>query len=148
MQSDTLHPKAFFKDFFRRDLPLPNAGYCFVAMPFKKDFDGVYSTIKKTLETAELGFHCYRADEDLSSGPVMGNVLQELRAAEIVIVNLTGGNANVLYELGIAHTVKDAKSVVLISQDKPSFDVSPYYYCSYTVDDLQLLRRNLEEAVK
>ena len=148
MQFDTLHPKAFFKDFFQRDLPLPNAGYCFVAMPFREDFNGIYSAMKEALEADELGFHCYRADEDLSSGHVMGKVLQELRDAEVVIVDLTGGNANVFYELGIAHTVKDAKSVVLISQDKPPFDVSPYYYCPYTVDDLQLLRKNLEKAVK
>ena len=78
----------------------------------------------------------------------MGNVLQELKDAEVVIADVTGGNANVFYELGIAHTVKDAKSVVLISQDKPPFDVGPYHYCPYTVDDLQLLQRKLEEAVK
>jgi hypothetical protein len=148
MQSDTLHPKAFFKDFFRRDLPLPNAGYCFVAMPFKNKFVGVWSAIQETLESRELGFHCYRADEDQRGGLVMGKVLQELKDAEVVIADVTGGNANVFYELGIAHTVKDAKSVVLISQDKPPFDVGPYHYCQYTVDDLQLLRRKLKEAVK
>ena len=54
MQSDTLHPKAFFKDFFRSDLPLPNAGYCFVAMPFKKDFNGVYSAMKEPWRAPNL----------------------------------------------------------------------------------------------
>ena len=148
MQSSTLHPKAFFKDFFRRDPPLPKAGFCFVAMPFKTDFCSVYSAMKEVLESAELGFQCCRADEDLSGGLVMVKVLQELKDAEVIIADITGGNANVFYELGIAHTVKDAKSVVLVSQDKPPFDVAPYHYCPYTVDNLELLKRMLEGAVK
>lgn len=148
MQSSTLHPKLFFKDFFRTHPPLPKAGFCFVAMPFKTDLAPVYSAIKEALGAAELGFRCYRADEDASGGIVMTNVLQELMDAEVVIADLTGGNANVFYELGIAHTIKDAKSVVLITQDKPPFDVAPYQYCPYTMDNLPVFKRRLGEAVK
>lgn len=143
-----MHPKTFFKAFFKQDPPLPNAGYCFVAMPFAKDFNAVYTAIKDVLESEELGFRCYRADKEARSGFVMEDVLRELKDAEVVIADLTECNANVFYELGVAHTVKDKESVVLISQDKVPFDVRSYRYWKYKPDSLQLLKKRLVSAVK
>lgn len=150
-----MHPKTFFKDFFKKDPPLVNAGYIFVAMPFAKEFDPVYDAIEDALERVResdkdvLGFQCYRADKELGGGIIMEEMLQKLKDAEIVIADLTGPNANVFYELGIAHMIKESKSVLLISQDDQLlFDVRSYRHFPYTIDDLQHLQQRLINAVK
>ncbi len=152
-----MHPRDFFKDFFKKAPPLVNAGYIFLVMPFAKEFDVVHNAIKTALESErendeeELGFHCYRANEEPRSGIIMEKVLQQLREAEVVIADLTGSNANVFYELGIAHMAKDAKYVVLISQDdwvRVPFDVRSYSYFKYTLDNLSLLQQYLIKTVK
>jgi len=143
-----MHPKIFFKSFFQPDLPLPMAGNCFVAMPFAEGFNIVYSSIKEAMESDELGFRCHRADEEFAGGYVMETVLRQLQEAEIVIADLTGRNANVFYELGIAHTVKDARCIVLISQDEIPFDVRAYRCHKYDPSKLKSLEQHLMASVK
>jgi hypothetical protein len=140
-----MHPKDYFEIKNRR---LSNAGRCFVAMPFAPEFSKVYSAVKQALGVDDLGFTCVRADELLGGGDIMEAVLREMERAEIIIADLTGGNANVFYELGIAHTVKDQKSVLLISQttDKLPFDVNIYQCIKY--DRLEVLAKKLTETIK
>ena len=87
---------------------------CFMLMPFSDRFDGIYGEVKKRLLAAD--YACNRADELFGSVPIMGNILKEILRAHFVIADLTGQNANVFYELGIAHSFKDAHNIVLISQ--------------------------------
>jgi hypothetical protein len=72
-------------------------------MPFA--LNDVYETIKRAVTGGEVCFHCTRADEFLHGGRVMSDILDAIARAEIVLANQTGLNANVMYELGIAHTV-------------------------------------------
>jgi len=144
-----MYPKEFFNI---KNLQLSNAGYCFVAMPFKRKFHAVYAAIKKILEGDELGFTCYRADELRGGGNIMTDVLRELQKAEIVIVDITDLNANVFYELGIAHSVKDPKLVLLLSQtpDDIPFDVKISRCIEYQLEDdgLEILAKTLSETIK
>jgi hypothetical protein len=118
-----MHPS----DFFEHALTV-KGGQCFVVMPFARKFDEVYTAIKSALEVPELDFICHRADKVVRGGEVMTDVLHDLAEAELVIVDLTGKNANVFYELGIAHTVRCAESVLLITQSMKHvpFDVQHY----------------------
>ncbi len=88
----------------------PDVGECCVLMPhaLKK----VYATIKRAITGGEVCFHCTRVDEFLRGGRVMSDILDAIARAEIVLADLTGANANVMYELGIAHTVKDPRKVI------------------------------------
>src|SRR5882762_138917 len=142
-----MHPKTFFKH-----QHFVNAGHCFVIMPFADEFEAVYSAIKAALRIDELRFACHRADEVAGGGLVMTDVLRYLAMAEIVIADLTTKNANVFYELGIAHTVKDDGSVLLITQnieDVP-FDVRSNRCIPYAPgpDGLRSLQDELIQAVK
>lgn len=144
-----MHPKDYLEIKNRR---LSNAGHCFVAMPFAAKYNAVYSAIKKALKVKKLGFTCFWAKELRGGGDIMEDVLREMERAEIIIADLTGRNANVFYELGIAHTVKDQKSVLLISQatQKLPFDVHNYRCIKYKPGDdgLKVLTKELTETVK
>jgi hypothetical protein len=112
----------------------------FVLMPFKAKLEKVYSNHIKQLGD-ELGLSIRRADEIYSPRPFMEKVWDGICAAQLIIADCTEKNANVFYEIGIAHTV--GKKVVLITRsdkDIPSdikhFDYIPYIYDPEGVETL------------
>ena len=112
---------------------------CFFLMPFNGDFDIIYGSIKKKLN--DEGFVCNRADEIAGSTPILSKILNEICKSQYVIVDLTNSNPNVYYELGIAHTFKEARNVLLIKQKsyKVPFDISHLTYIEYEPTNMLLL---------
>ncbi len=86
----------------------------FVMMPFAPKLKPVYEDhIKRPLES-ELQLRVGRANDFFGSEPVMKDVWSAIHAARVLIADCTGHNANVFYELGLAHAI--GKSTILISQ--------------------------------
>ncbi|MEW8333788.1 MAG: hypothetical protein AB2601_18225 [Candidatus Thiodiazotropha sp.] len=143
-----MYPKTFFED----PTILPNVGACFVAMPFAENFDVVYQAIKQALEGPTLRLSCTRTDELLGGGHIIEDILRGIGESEIIVVDVSGQNPNVFYELGIAHMVKSVEQVILISQDIDSvpFDLRAFRHILYktTEDGLSKLRISLEDAVR
>lgn len=107
----------------------------FVVMPVsatktctEEEWTGIFKTIfKPTIET--LGFDCERATP--SSGSLIKSILEQLKAAHLVLADLTDRNPNVFYELGVRHSLR--RGTILISQrdeDVPS-DLRGYWYVKY-----------------
>jgi hypothetical protein len=88
---------------------------CFVIMPFHEPFNEYYEVIIKSA-VCEAGLIPQRADEILGPGAFMEDVVNGIRSSNIIIAELTGRNANVFYELGLAHGL--AKPVIMITQNK------------------------------
>ena len=97
-------------------------------MPFKKEYDYIYGTLKESLQNN--GYIVNRADEIAGSKSIMNKILTEILRAQYIVVDLTGYNPNVFYELGISHSFKDAKNILLIRQkdEKIPFDISHLTY--------------------
>lgn len=72
----------------------------------------VYEHILKPI-FEELGLAGYRADLDETPGSITERLISNLIQAELVIVDLTGMNPNVFYELGVAHSF--GKRIVVIA---------------------------------
>jgi hypothetical protein len=87
----------------------------FVLMPFTNDFTKIYQTfIKPTVERPEFNLVCKRADDIKSNRAIIQDIWKSLCESRLVIADLTGLNPNVMYELGVAHTL--GKETVLIYQ--------------------------------
>lgn len=87
----------------------------FVLMPFTEELTEIYQTfVKPVVESAEFDLVCRRADDVKSNRAIIQDIWKSLCEARFVIADLTGFNANVLYELGIAHTL--GKETILIYQ--------------------------------
>jgi hypothetical protein len=50
----------------------------------------------------------------------MRNIWKSICEARLVVADLTGGNANVFYELGIAHTVGKETILIAARGDAPT----------------------------
>lgn len=127
----------------------PKLRDCFVIMPFHSEFDDVYRLgIRPGIEDAE--HRCRRADDIYSSGPVMERVWHYLVSSWIVVADVTSRNANVLYELGIAHSL--GREVILLTQRKEDipFDLRAHRRLTYDASPpgLERLRRELTAAIR
>ena len=134
MDNYIIYPKQF------RNAKIPvERNRCFILMPFDKIFDLVYGTIKYVLQ--DNGYICNRADEICGSKPIMNKILTEILKSQYIIADLTNLNPNVFYELGIAHTFKDAQNILLIKQKgfKCPFDITHLTYIEYDISNLKFL---------
>ncbi len=117
-------------------------------MPFNPKFDFTYGEIKRYL--FENGYMCSRADEIFGSVPIMSNVLGGILKAHFIIADLTDQNANVFYELGIAHSFKDPHNIILLSQsikDIP-FDIRHLNTIIYNEDNVKHLTASILKTIK
>ena len=134
MDNYTIYPKQL-----RKQIIPVEKNRCFFLMPFSKEFNIIYGTIKLALNDAE--FICNRADEILGSTPIITKILTEIMKSQYIIVDITNSNPNVFYELGIAHSLKDARNVLLLKQKnyKVPFDISHLTYTEYDPHNLKYL---------
>lgn len=97
---------------------------CFIVMPFgNPDLQVVYEDFVRPVIEEQCALACERGDDVFGSNVVMDDIRSSIATADIVVADLTGKNANVFYEVGIAHTV--GKPVLLMAQsiDDVPFDL-------------------------
>ncbi|MFX0194575.1 MAG: hypothetical protein ACFFCW_00510 [Candidatus Hodarchaeota archaeon] len=97
-------------------------GTCFVMMPFREPFNLYYETIFKPAITA-ANLNPTRADDLFRPSAIVSDLWQMIQKAKALLAELTLKNANVFYELGLAHAI--GKPVVLIAEteDDIPFDL-------------------------
>ncbi|MGB7435777.1 MAG: hypothetical protein WBR26_11805 [Candidatus Acidiferrum sp.] len=108
---------------------------CFVMMPFAPPLGGYYTTVYEPA-IKKAGIMPVRADADIfGTGKIIDQIWSGINAARVLVVELTGRNPNVLYELGLAHALK--KPVVLVSSNEGDvpFDVRHVRVIYYDVMD-------------
>lgn len=95
---------------------------CFVIMQFteQRHLNRFYHEKLEPL-LRKLGYICERCDIQPPNKLIEHRIIESIYEASLVVADLTNMRPNVLYELGIAHTVP--KKTVLISQDRLPFDL-------------------------
>jgi hypothetical protein len=93
---------------------------CFIIMPFGGDFDEYYKEIYKPAVLSS-GLKPLRADDLYRPSTIISDIWEMINSSKIMLADLSELNANVMYELGLAHAV--AKPVILISD---SIDTIPF----------------------
>lgn len=100
-------------------------------MPFTESLNDVYDfLIKEALVKA--GYQVTRADDIKSQSNILEDIVKGIIESDLIVADLTDSNANVYYELGIAHALQ--KKVVLITQeiDELPFDLRSYRVIGYS----------------
>jgi hypothetical protein len=95
----------------------------FIVMPFGPDWaDEIHSVVRESCESQ--GIIATRGDDLFRPTDILDDIWTGLVGADLVIADITGRNPNVMYELGMAHTV--AKPVLILSQsaDDIPFDLT------------------------
>jgi hypothetical protein len=114
-----------------------------VMMPFSAEFTDVYTALQAAVD--KVSMRCSRVDEIWDDAVISQDIVTLIGTARVVLFDLTGKNANVFYEAGIAHTL--GKDVVLIAQHESDvpFDIRHIRYIKYLPNEQGL--RELTEKV-
>lgn len=102
----------------------------FVIMPFADEFFESYEMIKAHFEE---DFEFSHAGEEDNQQNILADIIPPIYNADVVLADLTGLNANVMYELGIAHSFN--KKTIVITRDemgKLPFDLKQYRAKGYS----------------
>lgn len=114
----------------------------FVIIPYEDKFNVLYDLlIVKAVEKAsellslsgQQALYAKRASDDIGTTSGWLSVLEHLYTAQVVLGVLTDQNANVYYELGIAHATQQIQRQVLLldSAEQPPFDLKDLIHFDY-----------------
>lgn len=92
---------------------LTKEGSLFVIMPFSQDFNDVWIGGIQTA-AKNSGFHPIRVDTIARSANITDDIVDSIKNCRITIVDVTGNNPKVMFELGYVMAL--AKPYVIISQ--------------------------------
>lgn len=122
-----------------------NKDEAFILIPYNSGFDRVLESIKKVCEN--LHIKARRAD-DMQEGLIISNIIQGIIQSEIIIADVSDGNPNVFFELGIAQARRES-GVIIISRDrnKTPFDVRNWQILSYETTNLEEFETELEKRI-
>lgn len=123
----------------------------FVIMPFQDDFFETYEMMKRHFEKEYYFSHAGEVDNQQN---ILSDIIQPIYEADVIIADLTGLNANVLYELGVAHAL-NKKTIIITKDDLNSlpFDLKQYRAKNYSThyikfsELIEYLEKNLSGAV-
>lgn len=124
----------------------------FVIMPFENVFFEVFEMLKREFIDK---YEFINAGDEGNQQNILKDIFQPIYESDIIIADLTGLNPNVLYELGVAHTLN--KKSIVITQDDLNllpFDLKQYRAMSYNTyfkkfaELVEYLKINLEGAAE
>lgn len=100
-----------------------------VMMPLDANFGKTYEAIKTA--TSRLGLICKRADDIWKSQQIMQDIVELIATSRVVIVDCSGKNPNVFYEMGIAHTLGNTVIPITRNESDIPFDIQRLRYLHY-----------------
>src|SRR5215831_287607 len=120
---------------------------CFVIMPFAEDLNYFYLYLQKYL-WENHGLNVERGDHQILTKPIMEKVRDQILSADVIIGEVTGGNPNVFYELGIATTF--GKPIIFITRDKPEqapVDIRQFEHIHYQLTNHVDFLKKIDNAI-
>jgi len=125
------------------------AGTCFVMSPFGGDYDDYHDQIFVPAIRA-AGLRATRADDLYRPSPIVSDIWSMIRECKVGLADLTERNANVLYELGLAHAITKPVVLVTRSLDDVPFDLRGLRHVTYNVNKVkwaEQLQADITQAI-
>ena len=123
------------------------AGYAFIAMPIDPNdikLEDVLDSIKEAC--GRCGINAERVDEPPSSERITDRILESIRRAEFVIVDLTNSKPNVFYEAGYAQGCGKTPIYIARGGTELEFDLKDYPVIFFK--NMKQLKDQLERRLK
>lgn len=122
-------------------------GYAFVAMPIDPSNPELEDVLDAIREAAlRCGINAERVDEPHSNERITDRILESIKKAEFVIVDLTGSRPNVFYEAGYAQGLQKIPIYIAKEGTKLEFDLKDYPIIFYR--SLKALKDALEARLR
>lgn len=122
-------------------------GFAFIAMPIVPNdhqFDDTLDAIKEAAK--RCGIHAERIDEPQSNERITDRILESIRKAEYVIVDLSDSRPNVFYEAGYAQGLNKTPIYIAREGTRLEFDLKDYPIIFFR--GMKELKDNLEKRLR
>jgi hypothetical protein len=121
----------------------------FAVMPFADEFTDVWLGGIKRAATG-TGLTPIRIDMITKTSEVTDDIVKVIRMSEVVVVDVTGNNANVMFEFGFALALRKPHVVISQSTDYLTFDIKNLRTLIYrnTWQGLENLHRELQTYIR
>jgi hypothetical protein len=134
--------------YFRETEIEPKTEFCFVLMPFKNEEfpQKWYREFLEPFITQEFYIDCFRVDDDFLPNKIDDKLFTYILKSKFIIAEISTLNPNVMYELGMAHTL--SKNVIILAEENLSkipFDIDKFPICKYK--DKEDLKNSLKETI-
>ena len=121
-------------------------GFVTCLMPFNRQYNRIYECIKEVCRVNDC--QCHRSDDKYTPNSILKYTMELILKSQVIIAVLDGRNANVYYEVGIAHSI--GKTVILVNnvsrfKDTP-FDIKGNRIVLYK--DIPNLHMQLDRILK
>jgi len=154
MNSDPSNAKSETTDETDKPTKLPHCGIIMpiAAMPNyeKPHWDRVRTILDEAITSA--GFTPRLVSESENIGVIHARIVQNLYDDTIVVCDVSGKNANVMFELGLRLAFDKPTIVIKDDVTDYSFDTSPIEHINYRVDlrfdDVHEFKKRLADAIK
>lgn len=125
-------------------VPHENLPSVFVAMPFDPTFDDVFFIgIRKAVNA--VGACAVRVDQLMHGGDAASETVRRIAVCDVVIADVSGSVADVLYEVGRAHALgKPTIQICSTPYDQMPFMVRNHETLFYTPGRTYVLAKQLE----
>jgi len=120
---------------------------CFVIIPYSQEFNIVYNNFIKPI-AEKFGLTVLRADDIATTGSIIEKVRTAIRQSRLCIVDLSGQNPNVIYELSLAQHLN--KPIILLAKKESELflDLLSSRLVLYDVNELEKAGIALENAIR
>jgi hypothetical protein len=121
----------------------------FTIMPFHSDFEDVWSGgIQRA--ASGTGLMPVRIDMITKSAAITDDIVRAIEIAEVVVVDVTRNNPNVMFEFGFALALKKPHVVISQSTEYLTFDIKHVRTLMYlnTWKGIEALHRDLQRFIK
>lgn len=120
----------------------------FMVMPFADKFTSIYENHIKPIVKAQ-NLEIIRGDDFYTKQSIMRDIWSAIVACKFVIAECTDKNANVFYELGIAHTIGRPAILITQSIDDIPFDLRHIRAIEYedSIKGKKKLESDLSDAI-
>lgn len=136
----------------------PPVRHCGIVMPIAAmlpDYDAAHwsrvkEIISEAIEQADMVPRLVSESDEV--GVIHGQIVQNLYADEIVVVDVSGKNPNVMFELGLRLAFDKPTIIVQDDSNGYSFDIGPIKHIGYRkdqrFDDVQQFKESVQKAIR
>jgi hypothetical protein len=116
-------------------------------MPFSREHDAVYETIKAAVK--EVGGESERADNIWEDSTIIQDIYSLIYKSSVVVCDFSGKNPNVFYEAGIAHSLGRPVIPIVQHKDEIPFDLQHHRAIIYhnNSEGLEVLKTKLSKRI-
>lgn len=151
-----MYPREYFDTFWRGSIKKE----VFVVMSFAEEFQDIWqSAIKPAIESdACETLSAHRVDATTISGSIMTEIIEGVAHAKLIFadISIVGSgkwagqrNGNAMYELGLAHAIRQAVEVIIVKSDHDviNFDVAGIKVQNYDKNNFNAARKIFSELI-